>query len=132
MSGSATSSRQPDSCPFFLSCRCIVRCHRSQPLPPPLPRIRDPLPLLDNTLLHLPIASSTHKQQQTRGLSTSSGNDLADDAVQLHLSSADGTNKIDTDLLASSLLPLLVKLAKVLNSVPSTRTTRHRHRTGSA
>ncbi|RZS24953.1 hypothetical protein BHM03_00058085 [Ensete ventricosum] len=96
ISGSVPSSRQPDRCPFFLPCCCIVRCHRSQPLP----RSRDPLPLLDSTLPHLPIASSTNKQQQTRGLSTSSGNDLADDAVQLRL-------------MASSLLPLLVKLAKV-------------------
>ncbi|RZS19687.1 hypothetical protein BHM03_00052119 [Ensete ventricosum] len=59
ISGSALSSRQLDRCLFFLPCRCIVRCHRSQPLPPLLPRSRDPLPLLDSTLPHLPVAPTT-------------------------------------------------------------------------
>ncbi|RWW42245.1 hypothetical protein BHE74_00052215 [Ensete ventricosum] len=36
-----------------------------------------------------------------------------DGAIQLRLSSADGTNKISIDLLVSSLLPLLMKLAEV-------------------
>ncbi|RRT41187.1 hypothetical protein B296_00052429 [Ensete ventricosum] len=43
----------------------------------------------------------------------SSATIFADDAVQLCLSSTNGTNEIDIDLLVSSLLPLLVKLAEV-------------------
>ncbi|RWW49886.1 hypothetical protein BHE74_00043898, partial [Ensete ventricosum] len=62
ISSFAPSSRQPDRYPFFLPCPCNVRCYCSQSLPPPLSRSCDPLPLLDNTLLHLPIASSTRKQ----------------------------------------------------------------------
>ncbi|RRT43153.1 hypothetical protein B296_00008070 [Ensete ventricosum] len=108
---SPTDSLPLHCAPFFLPYRCIVRCHCSQSLP----CNRDPLPLLDSTLSHLPIASSTCKQQQTKGLSTSSDNDLVDDVVQLRLSSADRTYKIGTNLPASSLLPLLVKLAKVLD-----------------